>query len=571
MLKDIKIGVKLIVIGAILLLLPVTTVGFVAVNKAKQALVNLEMEQMEKRSEEIAQSIYNVLNTERKIALEIANRATTRNALSNSEYDELNIILEQMGQIPQFEEDYLSINITDTTGIVKACSDSSKIGLDLSERNYILEALSGNTVIGNPALSKATGEPFFAIASPVKAVNGEVIGVTAIVVDLGFVWEIIKDSTIGQTGYTFVTDANGLIIAHPDNSIVFETSLKDLDGMEIINDRFLNGESGFEDYLYNGIAKSAGFALVPETGWGVFLTIPVAEYLQMAYTVRNFSLFFAAVGFFIALIVFIFFSLTLTRPLQMGVQFARDISEGALYAEIDIDQKDEIGELAHALNEMKVKLSSVVSNVYQSSVQVTEGSQQLAQSAEQLSQGATEQAANAEEVSASVEQMGANIQKNTENSTQTEAIASQAAIGAEEGGESVSEAVVVMNEIATRINVIGDIARQTNMLSLNAAIEAARAGEHGRGFGVVAAEVGKLAGVTQKAAADILELANQSVTKVNDAGEKIKSIVPEIKRTSELVSDITSSSHELNTGAGQINQAMMQLDQVIQQNAAAAE
>jgi methyl-accepting chemotaxis protein len=150
-------------------------------------------------------------------------------------------------------------------------------------------------------------------------------------------------------------------------------------------------------------------------------------------------------------------------------------------------------------------------------------------------------------------------------------MASKAAKDAEEGGAAVLEAVEAMNEIAARINVIEDIARQTNMLSLNAAIEAARAGEHGKGFAVVASEVGKLAANSQRAAAEIQELAQSSVQKADDAGNKIQAIVPDIQRTAELVMEISASSAEQNSGIEQINQAMLQLDQVIQQNAAASE
>ena len=167
--------------------------------------------------------------------------------------------------------------------------------------------------------------------------------------------------------------------------------------------------------------------------------------------------------------------------------------------------------------------------------------------------------------------MGSNIQQNTDNSAQTEKISVQAAKDAEEGGAAVLEAVEAMNAIAEKINVVGEIARQTNLLSLNAAIEAARAGEHGKGFAVVANEVGKLASVSQQAATDILEIAKTSVNKANTAGDKIQAIIPDIRRTADLVQEISASSNEQNAGAEQINQAMLQLDQVIQQNAASAE
>jgi len=260
---------------------------------------------------------------------------------------------------------------------------------------------------------------------------------------------------------------------------------------------------------------------------------------------------------------------------QLGVdpseiaRISTEIANGNLNIRFDSGKK--ITGVYESLKNMTDKLVEVVGNVRSSSDNVNSGSQQLSDTSVQMSQGATEQAANAEEVSSSIEEMGANIQQNADNAAQTEIMASRAAKDAEDGGSAVIEAVEAMNEIAVKINVIEDIARQTNMLSLNAAIEAARAGEHGKGFAVVASEVGKLAANSQRAAAEIQQLAQSSVQKADDAGSKIQAIVPDIKRTAELVMEINASSAEQNSGIGQINQAMLQLDQVIQQNAAAAE
>ena len=277
------------------------------------------------------------------------------------------------------------------------------------------------------------------------------------------------------------------------------------------------------------------------------------------------------IGVVLALLLGIILTKAITKPIFQGVAFAKQLSEGDLTAKLDVNQKDEIGVLAGALLAMRDKLVEIVSNVTVSSNNVSSGSQQLSDTATEMSQGATEQAANAEEVSSSLEEMGANVQQNADNAAQTEKIASQAAKDAESGGQVVIEAVDAMNEIAEKISIIEEIARQTNLLSLNAAIEAARAGEHGKGFAVVAAEVGKLAANSQKAAAEIQDLAQTTVSKANEAGGKIQAIVPDIRRTADLVSVINASSAEMNSGINQINQAMVQLDQVIQQNAAAAE
>jgi len=170
-----------------------------------------------------------------------------------------------------------------------------------------------------------------------------------------------------------------------------------------------------------------------------------------------------------------------------------------------------------------------------------------------------------------MEEMSSSIRQNADNSVATDKIATGAAGRAEEGGKSVSQAVDAMKEIAQRITIIDEIARQTNLLALNAAIEAARAGEHGRGFAVVAAEVRKLAERSQTAAGEITELSGSSVDVAVNAGETFSDIVPQIRKTAELIQEISASSVEQNRGADQINQALLQLDTVTQQNASASE
>jgi methyl-accepting chemotaxis protein len=154
---------------------------------------------------------------------------------------------------------------------------------------------------------------------------------------------------------------------------------------------------------------------------------------------------------------------------------------------------------------------------------------------------------------------------------QTEKIALKASADAKEGGEAVAQTVGAMKQIASKISIIEEIARQTNLLALNAAIEAARAGEHGKGFAVVASEVRKLAERSQKAASEITELSGTSVKVAERAGELLSKILPDVQKTSELVQEITAASREQDSGAGQINKAIQQLDTVIQRNASSSE
>jgi methyl-accepting chemotaxis protein len=286
---------------------------------------------------------------------------------------------------------------------------------------------------------------------------------------------------------------------------------------------------------------------------------------------KTVSLVGMVVGVLLAAILGIILTNGITRPVLQGVDFAKRMAGGDFTTQLDIDQKDEIGVLARALNDMVLRLRQVVADVRGATENVASGSEELSASSETLSQGATEQAAAIEEVSSSMEQMASNIKQNADNAQQTERIAQQAASDAQEGGVAVDKAVVAMKHIAEKIGIIEEIARQTNLLALNAAIEAARAGEHGKGFAVVAAEVRKLAERSGNAAGEISELSATTVDVSEKAGNMLRKLVPDIQRTAELVQEIAAASNEQNAGAEQINKAIQQLDQVIQQNASASE
>ncbi|MGE8133335.1 methyl-accepting chemotaxis protein [Novosphingobium subterraneum] len=260
---------------------------------------------------------------------------------------------------------------------------------------------------------------------------------------------------------------------------------------------------------------------------------------------------------------------SLVSNLKKTANVADRIADGDLTVEYRALSDDD--QFGNALITMIEKLRTVVGTTSAAVDNVSAGSRQLAASSEQVSQGATEQAASAEEASASMEQMAANIKQNADNAAQTEKIARQSSKDAEVSGQAVEKAVNAMRTIAEKISIVQEIARQTDLLALNAAVEAARAGEHGKGFAVVASEVRKLAERSQSAAAEIVSVSSETVKVATDAGEMLARLVPDIRRTAELVTEISAACREQDIGASQINEAIQQLDKVTQINASASD
>ncbi|RTL16593.1 MAG: methyl-accepting chemotaxis protein [Sphingomonadaceae bacterium] len=258
-------------------------------------------------------------------------------------------------------------------------------------------------------------------------------------------------------------------------------------------------------------------------------------------------------------------------PIGEGNRVLALVAKGDLTQHVEIDCDGDHQRMKDAVNTLVDNLTQFARNVTVASDLVASGSHQLSASSEQVSQGATEQAAAAEEASAAMEEMAANIKQNADNAAQTEKIARQSSKDAEASGVAVERAVGAMRTIADKIGIVQEIARQTDLLALNAAVEAARAGEHGRGFAVVASEVRKLAERSQTAAAEISSVSADTVKAAADAGDMLGRLVPDIRRTAELVSEISAACREQDIGASQINQAIQQLDQVTQQNASASE
>ena len=257
------------------------------------------------------------------------------------------------------------------------------------------------------------------------------------------------------------------------------------------------------------------------------------------------------------------------RPLYEITEVTSQLRQGNLQVRTDIHRNDELGRLGGQVNSVVDKLSEVVSQIRGATTSVSTASGELNSSAQQLSQGATEQAGTLQEIASSLQSVDASVARNAQHAKDTARTANQASAQAEKGGEAVQETVSAMREIAQKITVVEDIAYQTNLLALNAAIEAARAGSQGKGFAVVAGEVRKLAERSQAAAQQIGELAGRSVAVAENAGHLLDRTVPMIRDTSNLVQEIAAASQEQMAAIREINVGVSQLNEVVQQNAAA--
>jgi methyl-accepting chemotaxis protein len=299
------------------------------------------------------------------------------------------------------------------------------------------------------------------------------------------------------------------------------------------------------------------------------------ESLLASYADIRFSLYLiSAIGLLLALVIMFAVGWQIFRLLGgepvYAAEVVRQVAAGDLCVNVLVKAQDQHSLLA-AMRQMTEKLRSVMTDVRSNAEALAAASGQISASAQSLSQTTSEQAANVEETSASVEQISATVAQNTENAKVTDGMASQSAKDAVEGGEAVRDMVSAMRKIAEKIGIIDDIAYQTNLLALNAAIEAARAGDHGKGFAVVAAEVRKLAERSQLAAQEIGSVASSSVTLAERAGTLLNQMVPSIRKTADLVQEISSASREQNCGLEQINAAVSQLAQTTQVNASASE
>jgi len=442
---------------------------------------------------------------------------------------------------------------------------------------YLLARKTRRETIVNPYIYPVGGKPTLITSITVPILlDGQFVGTVGADISLEQIQKQVSDITAFEKGYALLVSNNGTLVTHPSQ----ERRAKPLGDApaEALVKTALSSNTALSGHVHSEVLGASAIEVVVPirigetvTPWALAVFAPLDEVLAPARELREFTMLLGALALIALGIAVLVVIRRIARPLETISSVATRIAHGDLTGRLEHRSEDEIGVLADAFRSMRDQLAQVIGDVRDGAAALSVAASQLSQTSQSLSSRATEQAATFEGMTSNLQTMSESIVKNADNSRQVEAIAAKGAVDAEKSSRAVAATMEAMKQIASHISIVEEIASQTNLLALNAAIEAARAGEHGRRFAVVASEVRKLAEGSRTAAKQISKVASDSVKIAEQSGQLLQALVPSIDTTSHLMKGVAATSSEQSSGVRQLNKAMLGLNDVTQQNAAAAE
>jgi len=294
-----SITFRLVLGGCIAVLVPLLIVGTVSVFKSTTALSEMSRKNAQEYAENLAQTVDSTIGLQKVTAGAFATDTHIIKVLTKVKEQgiegaagDLAVLRQGMKEkFKVFDENYLGIFVTDEKGLLltgELADGKEYKGSDIAGRDYFQEAKKTNaTVVGEIVLSKATGKMIYVVCAPVKSEGGDFLGVFGLSVKAELIIDIVSGSKMGETGYAFMIDKNGIINSHPNEKFILELDLKTLNGMESISDEMLSAKTGVQNYIFKGVDKIAGYAPVPIKNWSIALTQDREEFLQAPNAIRN--------------------------------------------------------------------------------------------------------------------------------------------------------------------------------------------------------------------------------------------------------------------------------------------